>query len=92
MEKQENQQEQLFIPREILEAANIPSDYDVTVTCYDGIIIITEAEMDDGIPMQVYRLVEEFVISRSQTRAALITNGCIKKLSKGGNDDECRNY
>jgi len=72
-------QEQLFIPREMLDSANIPPDYDVVVTCYDGAIMITEAPMDDGVPEDVYKLAEEFGISRSKTRTALITSGCIGK-------------
>ena len=71
----QTRQEQLFIPREMLDAANIPPDYDVVVTCYDGAILITEAEMDDEIPEQVYKLAEELGISRAQTKAALVTSG-----------------
>lgn len=62
---------ELSIPKRMVDAANIPIGYDLKVTCVDGAIVITESDMDDGIPSDVYELCGELGISRSKVRIAL---------------------
>jgi len=65
------------IPAELLEAAHIPPDSDITITCVDGAIIIGEAGLF-AIPDELSELIADLGIDPENVRISFT----------GGDDDE----
>lgn len=69
---QENGEEPLLIPTELLEDAGIPANSDLEVVCLPGKLIIF-AEDGDDIPKELEDLFTELGISEEKVRAILYT-------------------
>lgn len=65
------------IPAELLAAANIPPDSDITITCVDGAIIIGEAELF-ALPDELSALLDDLGIDPENVRVSFM----------GGDEDE----
>lgn len=65
------------IPAELLEAAHIPPDSDITITCVDGALIISEAELF-ALPDELSALLDDLGIDPENVRVSFT----------GGDEDE----
>jgi len=65
------------IPAELLEAAHIPPDSDITITCAEGAIIISEADIF-ALPDELSALLDDLGIDPENVRVSFT----------GGDEDE----
>ena len=65
------------IPAELLEAAHIPPDSDITITCAEGAIIISEADIF-ALPDELSALLDDLGIDPENVRVSFM----------GGDEDE----
>ena len=71
----EDEESEISLPHELLEAANIPFDSDVEIVCTDGAIIITAADLLDIIPDELCQLFAELGISPETVRSVIKSGG-----------------
>lgn len=71
----EDEECELTLPNNWLEAAEIPIDSDLEISCMPGAIIITGADMLDGLPDELKGLFEELGIDPGTVREVMREEG-----------------
>lgn len=68
-------EEELHIPHELLESADIPLDSDLDVICAEGAIVITASDILDRLPDELRGLFEDLGIDPSTVRDVMRKEG-----------------
>lgn len=68
-------EDELSVPYELLEAAGIPIDSDLDVSCYPGTIVIRESDLLDRLPDDLKTLFQSFGIQPDTVREVMKKEG-----------------
>lgn len=68
-------EEELHIPQELLDSANIPLDSDLDVICAEGAIIISASDILDRLPDELRGLFEDLGIDPNTVRDVMRKEG-----------------
>lgn len=71
----EDEEDELSVPCELLEAAGIPIDSDLDVACYPGAIVITELDVLNRLPDGLGALFQSFGIRPDTVREVMKKEG-----------------
>lgn len=69
------EEDELSVPYELLEAAGIPVDSDLDVACYPGTIVIRELDILDRLPKGLKTLFQSFCIQPDTVREVMKKEG-----------------
>ncbi len=68
-------EDELHIPRKLLESADIPSDSDLDVICAEGAIVIAASDILDRLPDELRGLFEDLGIDPNTVREVMRKEG-----------------
>jgi len=71
----DNEDAELTLPHELLEAADIPVDSDLEIICGDGAVVILEADLLDALPDDLRELFDELGIHPDTVREVMRKGG-----------------
>lgn len=72
---QEDEDGDLSLPDELLEAAEIPEGSDLDIACTAGTIVIMKSDILDGLPVELRRLFEDIGIHPDTVREVMRKDG-----------------
>ena len=72
---EEDEDSELTLPHELLEAAQIPLGSDLEIVCSKGAVVILEADLLDGLPDELRELFDDLGINPDTVRDVM-RNGC----------------
>lgn len=71
----EDEESELTLPHDLLEAAGIPVDSDLEIVCAKGAVVIMEADLLDSLPDELRQLFDDLGINPETVRAVMRNGG-----------------
>ncbi|OLN30070.1 hypothetical protein [Desulfosporosinus metallidurans] len=72
---EDDEEDELTLPHELLEAAQIPLDSDLEVVCAKGTVVIMEADLLDSLPDELRELFADLGINPDTVREVMRNGG-----------------
>ena len=71
----EDEESELTLPHDLLEAAGIPVDSDLEIVCTKGAVVIMEADLLDSLPDELRQLFDDLGINPETVREVMRNGG-----------------
>jgi bifunctional DNA-binding transcriptional regulator/antitoxin component of YhaV-PrlF toxin-antitoxin module len=71
----EDEESELTLPHDLLEAAGIPVDSDLEIVCTKGAVVIMEADLLDSLPDELRQLFDDLGINPETVREVMRSGG-----------------